>query len=330
MKIEGAGTVVKANSGRVKKLALEAGFAKAGIARPEVDAETKTRFAGWLAKGFSADMHWLEETAEKRVDPKKVLPEVRSVVSLALIYNTPHKHSSDQSKGKISRYAWGKDYHLVIQNKLKKLIATLQAEFPGSNWKGWVDTGPTMDKYWAAQAGIGWQGKHTNVLAKGLGSYFFLATLFTDLELEPDTPARDMCGKCTRCIEACPTQAIVEPYLLDSNRCLSYWTIEYRGEKIPDEIAAKMNGYLFGCDICQEVCPYNQKPLFSSEEDFLPYFEEAELNLEFVANMTQPEFSARFAKSAVKRTKHSGLVRNAKTLLNQMEENGRKRRSIAR
>ncbi|MCI0330011.1 MAG: tRNA epoxyqueuosine(34) reductase QueG [candidate division Zixibacteria bacterium] len=314
MKIEAGAAVVKANSERMKKLALEAGFAKTGIAAPVVDAKTKAHFAEWLSKGFHADMDWMEENAEKRLDPKKVMPEVRSVVSLALIYNTPFRHSNDPSEGKISRYAWGKDYHLVIQDKLKKLISRLQDEFPGSNWKGWVDTGPTMDKYWAARAGIGWQGKHTNVLAKGLGSYFFLATLFTDMELEPDTPAKDMCGNCTRCIEACPTQAIIEPYLLDSNRCLSYWTIEYRGEQIPSDIAEEMNGWLFGCDICQEVCPYNKKPVFSSEEDFLPYLGEPELNLETVAKMSQPEFSRRFAKSAVKRTKHSGLVRNARQL----------------
>ncbi len=317
MKIEPGQADVKVNSARIKALALESGFAKAGIAAPEVYGETKSRFAEWLLKGFSADMHWLEENAEKRLDPKLVMPQARAVVSLALVYNTPHKHSNDKSKGKISRYAWGKDYHLVIQDKLKKLISRLLAEFPGSNWKGWVDTGPTMDKYWAAKSGIGWQGKHTNVLAKGLGSYFFLATLFTDLELEPDTPARDRCGKCTRCIEACPTQAIVAPYLLDSNRCLSYWTIEYRGEKIPSEIAPQMNGWLFGCDICQEVCPYNQKPIFTSDQDFLPYLGETELNLASVAKMTQSEFSTRFAKSAVKRTKHSGLVRNAKTLMAQ-------------
>lgn len=315
MKIEPGAAVVKANSERVKKMALEAGFAKAGVAAPEVDAETKNRFAKWLSKSSHADMHWLAENSEKRLDPKKVMPNVRSVVSLALVYNTPHKHSNDKSKGKISRYAWGRDYHLVIREKLEKLIAQLQAEFPGSNWKGWVDTGPTMDKYWAARSGVGWQGKHTNVLTKGLGSYFFLATLFTDLELEPDSPARDMCGKCTRCIDACPTQAIVQPYLLDSNRCLSYWAIEYRGEKIPDEITAKLNGYLFGCDICQEVCPYNKTPVFTSENDFLPYFSETELNLATVAKMNQSEFSARFAKSAVKRAKHSGLVRNAKALI---------------
>ena len=315
MKIEGAATVVKANSKRMKKLALEAGFAKAGIAAPEITVETKTRFSEWLSKSYHADMSWMEENAEKRVDPKKVMPGVRSVVSLALIYNTPFQHSNHKSKGKISRYAWGKDYHLVIQDKLKKLISRLEIEFPGSSWKGWVDTGPTMDKYWAARSGVGWQGKHTNVLTKGIGSYFFLATLFTDWELEPDTPARDMCGQCTRCIEACPTQAILEPYLLDSNRCLSYWTIEYRGEIIPSEFADKMNGWLFGCDICQAVCPYNKKPLFSSEETFLPYLGETEINLEATAEMTQAEFSRRFTKSAVKRTKHSGLVRNAKQLL---------------
>jgi len=315
MKIEPGVTVVKANSVRVKKLALEAGFAKVGIAAPEVDTETKARFSEWLSKGYHADMGWMEENVEKRLEPKKVMPEVRSVISLALVYNTPYKHSNVKSKGKISRYAWGKDYHLLIQDKLKKLFARLQEEFPDSNWKGWVDTGPTMDKYWAARSGIGWQGKHTNVLTKGLGSYFFLATIFTNLELEAGVPARDMCGKCTRCIEACPTQAIAQPYLLDSNRCLSYWTIEYRGKKTPNEIAGKMNGWLFGCDICQEVCPYNTKPLFTSDSDFAPYFDETELDLPQIAALTQAEFSRRFAKSAVKRTKHSGLVRNAQQLL---------------
>jgi len=317
MKIEPASADVKAQAERVKKLALETGFSKAGITTPEIDLKTKQHFSEWLAKEYQADMLWLEANAEKRLEPKKVMPEVRSVVSLALNYNTPFQHSGEKSKGKISRYAWGKDYHLVIGEKIEQLIARLKAEFPGSAWKGWVDTGPTMDKYWAAKAGVGWQGKHANILAKGAGSYFFLATLFTDLELEPDTPIRDLCGKCTRCIDACPTQAITQPYVLDSNRCLSYWTIEYRGEKIPEEIAAKMEGWLFGCDICQEVCPYNQKPLFTSDEDFAPYFGETELNLEQAAEMGQPEFSARFAKSAVKRAKRSGLVRNAKTILAQ-------------
>jgi epoxyqueuosine reductase len=259
----------------------------------------------------------MKANAEKRLDPKKVMPEVRSVVSLALIYNTRQKHSNQPSKGKISRYAWGRDYHLVIEEKIEKLVARLKAEFPGTHWKGWVDTGPTMDKYWAAKSGVGWQGKHTNVLAKGVGSYFFLATLFTDLELAPDSPARDMCGKCTRCIDACPTEAITEPYLVDANKCLSYWTIEYRGEKIPEEIAAKMEGWLFGCDICQEVCPYNQKPLFTSDENFLPYFGETGLHLEAAAAMGQSEFSERFSKSAVKRAKRRGIVRNARTLIGQ-------------
>jgi epoxyqueuosine reductase len=252
------------------------------------------------------------------------MPEIRSVVSLALHYNTPFQHSGEKSKGKISRYAWGKDYHLVIGEKIEKLIGKLKAEFPGTNWKGWVDTGPTLDKYWAAKSGIGWQGKHTNVLAKGAGSYFFLATLFTDLELAPDAPTRDLCGKCTRCIEACPTEAIIRPYVLDANKCLSYWTIEYRGEKIPEEIASKMEGWLFGCDICQEVCPYNQKPLFTSDENFFPYFGETELNLEAVVAMGQPEFSRRFTKSAVKRAKRSGIARNARTILREMERNGKK------
>lgn len=323
MKIEPPAADVKANSERVKKLALAAGFDKAGIARPEVDAAAQKHFSDWLAKDFQADMAWMESNAEKRLDPKKVMPEVRAVVSLALIYNTPLKHSNQRSKGKISRYAWGKDYHIVIEEKIEKLVTRLKAEFPGSNWKGWVDTGPTLDKYWAAQSGIGWQGKHTNILAKGAGSYFFLATLFTDLELEPDSPARDMCGKCTRCIDACPTGAIVQPYLLDARKCLSYWTIEYRGEKIPEEIAAKMEGWLFGCDICQEVCPYNQKPLFTSDENFAPYFGETELNLEAAAAMEQPEFSRRFTKSAVKRAKRSGIVRNAKTIMKQVEQNGK-------
>ncbi len=317
MKIERVPSDVKANSERVKKLALAAGFDKAGIARPVVDATTQKHFSDWLKNGFQADMVWMEANAEKRLDPQKVLPGISSVVSLALIYNTRHKHSNELSKGKISRYAWGKDYHLVIEEKIEKLVGNLKTEFPGTTWKGWVDTGPTMDKYWAAKSGVGWQGKHTNVLAKGVGSYFFLATLFTDLELTPDAPARDMCGKCTRCIEACPTQAIIEPYLLDANKCLSYWTIEYRGEKIPEAIAAKMEGWLLGCDICQEVCPYNQKPLFTSDENFLPYFDETELNLEAAAAMGQAEFSARFAKSAVKRAKRSGIVRNAKTILAQ-------------
>lgn len=321
MKIEPAALDVKAQSERVKELALEAGFDQAGIARPEIDVPTQKHFSDWLARGFAADMRWMETNAQKRLEPQKVMPEVRSVVSLALNYNTPFQHSGEKSKGKISRYAWGKDYHLVIGEKIEKLISRLQAEFPGSDWKGWVDTGPTLDKYWAAKSSVGWQGKHTNVLAKGVGSYFFLATLFTNLELAPDAPARDLCGKCTRCIEACPTQAIVQPYVLDANRCLSYWTIEYRGEKIPEAIASKMDGWLFGCDVCQEVCPYNKKPLFTSDENFFPYLGETGLNLETAAEMTPAEFSGRFAKSAVKRAKKSGIVRNARAILAQKKLN---------
>jgi len=264
----------------------------------------------WLAKGFQAGMVWMNRNAEQRADPSRVLPGARSIISVAMNYYTNTPHRDDPSVGKISRYAWGDDYHDILTPRLEKLLTWLRQEFPGVEGKVYADTGPMMDKVWAQRAGIGWEGKHTNVITRELGSWIFLGEIITTLDLAPDEPATDHCGTCTLCIEACPTGAIVEPYVVDSNLCLSYLTIEHRGE-VTGEVASQFEGWIYGCDVCQDVCPWNRK--FSeetSEEGFAPHAENIAPKLLEWKSMSVEEFRERFRGSPVKRAKHEGLMRN--------------------
>jgi len=301
-------------SAQIKEHALALGFAKVGIARSEHLSAESVHLTEWLRRGFHGTMDWMAQNGEKRSNPGAVLEGASSVIAVAMNYFSDVPHSDDASTGKISRYAWGDDYHLVMTRRLTELESFVQKLAPQAKTRRYVDTGPVMDKVWAAKAGLGWQGKHTNLITKEIGSWVFLGEILTDLELQYDEPVADACGTCTACIEACPTDAIVEPYVLDSTKCISYLTIEHKGE-IPDELKPRLERWVYGCDICQDVCPWNSFQKAANETAFAPREENIAPRLEELAGMTQEEFSARFRKSPVKRTKRSGLIRNVSAVL---------------
>ena len=295
---------------RIKSRAIELGFCRVGIARATGLDEEGKLLREWLSRNYHGSMDWMARNSEKRVDPRKLLPNAQSVVAVAMNYYTEEEQSSESDVGKISRYAWGDDYHDIMTPRLEKLLEYVKHEVPTGSGKVYVDTGPVMDKVWAARAGIGWEGKHTNVISREFGSWIFLGEVILDIGLEYDEPAVDYCGTCTRCIDACPTQAIVEPYVLDSNLCISYLTIEHKGE-IPATLASKFGNWIYGCDICQDVCPWNQK--FSNptaEVAFSPRDGNLSPQLSELAEMTEDRFREHFQGSPVKRTKHAGLLRN--------------------
>lgn len=266
--------------------------------------------------GYHGEMKWLEREPEKRSNPKILFPEAISIVVLALNYYTPHEHEEDKAKGKISRYAWGDDYHDVVKEKLWELFNWINAEIPEAKGKVCVDTAPIMDKAWAVRAGLGWLGKHSNVITKEYGSWVFIGEVLLNLELEYETElVTDHCGTCTACLDACPTDAIVEPFLVDSKACLSYATIELRSSELPPEISENLEGWLYGCDICQDVCPWNRFEKPTEEARFEPRPHNVNSDLEDILSLTPEEYAARFRRSAIKRTKLSGLKRNAKALL---------------
>jgi epoxyqueuosine reductase len=265
----------------------------------------------WLSKGFQGGMEYMEKNVVKRKEVGNILPGAKSVISLAVNYHTGMKHSGREGYGKISRYAWGTDYHLVIWDMLSLLEAELKKIDPSFESKSYVDSGPVMDKVWAVKSGIGWQGKHTNVISKEYGSWIFLSEIITNYEFEYSNPMPDFCGTCTSCIDACPTKAIVDEYVVDANKCISYLTIENKNE-IPEEFIDKFDNWIFGCDICQDVCPWNIK--FSEtavNKEFFPANGHVEIELSEAAGMSEEEFKSRFERSPIKRTKLKGLKRNA-------------------
>ncbi len=297
----------------IKKLALDEGFDAVGIAPAERLDRESARFREWLSRGYQATMSWMADGADKRTDPSRVLEGARTVVSLAKNYYTPFEHRD--ATAKISRYAWGDDYHIVIDRMLKRLAGRLKDRWSENKFVYYCDTGPVMDKAWAERAGIGWIGKHTNVINRRLGSWIFLSELITDLECDHDDAATDRCGSCRACIDACPTNAIVEPYVLDSNRCISFLTIENRGDSIPGEFLPDLESWVFGCDICQDVCPWNARfGTSTNEKAFLPREGILNLKVEDVHLMTREDFTERFRRSPVKRAKFGGLKRNADAL----------------
>ena len=298
-------------SEKVKARAIEVGFHKVGIARAEALLPEGARLLEWLERSYHGEMAWLEREPEKRRDPRLILPNAKSVVCVAMNYYTPVEHDAP---GKISRYAWGDDYHDILKEKLRTLLEWILVELPGASGKICVDTAPVMEKAWAVRAGIGWLGKHSNVITQDLGSWVFLGEILLDVELEPDPPAVDHCGSCTACIDACPTGAITEPFVVDSNRCISYATIELRSDELPADIADNLNGWLYGCDICQDVCPWNRFEKPTEESRFAPRRGETSLDLEAVETLTPEAYAERFRKSAIKRTKLAGLKRNAAAL----------------
>jgi len=299
----------------IKSRAVDAGFDKVGIA-PAEGVESSQQLAVWLQRGYHGTMAWMENFPSERADPRVLFPGAKSVICLALNYYSPVRTPDDHEIGKISRYAWGDDYHDIVRGKLHELLHAIKSAAPSINGKCCVDTSPMMDKYWAAKAGIGWQGKHTNVITRELGSWVFLGEIILDTDLDYDQPIEDFCGSCNKCIDACPTAAIVEPYVLDSRKCISYLTIEYRGESLPYEMRSKFENWIYGCDICQDVCPWNEKFAKSTGVDgFFPRENNINEKLSILEKMSEDEFQKRFKKSPVKRTKFRGLIRNIKFLL---------------
>jgi len=292
--------------------AHELGFDLVGFSKAEILTEETLQLQTWLGHGFNASMEYMSRNFEKRQDVKQILPSAKSVISLALNYYTPQQHSKDLTTGKISRYAWGKDYHLVIWEKLELLEEYLKSIDESFESKSYVDTGPVMDKAWAVRSGIGWLGKNSNVINQEIGSWFFIANIITNCEFDYSTPVTDLCGSCTACIDACPTNAIVQPQVVDANKCISFLTIENKGE-ISQEFKGKFDSWIFGCDVCQDVCPWNKK---FSEPTLLQDFQPKGTNLLLaeVINMKDEEFKTRFETSPIKRTKLSGLKRNAEFL----------------
>jgi len=300
---------------RIKNQVRILGFSAVGIARAERLEPEGQRLNDWLERGYQATMGWMARRCAERVDVSRVLPGARSVVAVAMNYYHPERHATDAGAGKISRYAWGDDYHEVLGERLGQLERWLEREFPGARAKAYVDTGPVMEKVWAQRSGIGWIGKHTNLITRERGSWVFLGELITTLELKADAPATDHCGTCTLCLEACPTGAIVEPYVLDSGRCISYLTIEHRGE-LPSGLADQLGGWIYGCDLCQDVCPWNER--FSEpceKEEFAPHEGMVRPDPAEWAAMTDAEFHSRCAQSAMTRARPEGLRRNARAAL---------------
>ena len=297
----------------IKQKAHEIGFQKTGIVPAAALSEEGEQLREWLARGFHGQMSYMARAPEQRADPRLLMPSARSVVCVALNYFNPQSHADDEATGRISRYAWGDDYHDVLRDKLKALLEWIRERAPEVNGKICVDTSPMMDKAWAARAGLGWIGKHTNLITKEYGSWVFLGELLLSIELEYDSLVEaDHCGKCTACIDACPTMAIVAPYRLDATRCISYGTIELREPELPEPIRSNLEQWVFGCDICQDVCPWSRFSKPAGEPRFAPRKGIVEPNLQELIEMSQEEFSTRFRKSAIKRTKLAGLQRNAR------------------
>ncbi len=296
-------------SSYVKAAANELGFSFVGIAKAEKMEPEAKRLETWLSQGFNGRMKYMENHFDKRVDPRKLVPGARSVISLLYNYSTSAAQKDPQAP-KLSKYAYGKDYHWVIKAKLTKLVEQIREEVGEVDGRCFVDSAPVLERDWARRSGLGWIGKNTMLINPKAGSYFFLAELIIDLELEPDGPIKDYCGTCRRCIDACPTDAISPSgYILDGSKCISYLTIELR-EEIPQGFQDQMENWVFGCDICQEVCPWNR---FSKEHDepaFSPKAELMEMTAREWHEITKDVFKVLFKDSAVKRTRYRGLRRN--------------------
>jgi len=299
--------MVQGLASEVRARARELGFDKVGIAAVQ-DLDRVDFYREWLKLGYHGEMAYMAGDPDRRSEPSRILPGARSVICVAKTYFTPPETNEDPRTGRISRYAWGEDYHEVLHSKLTALRDVLESR--GARAKVCVDTSAVLEKLWARQAGLGWQGKHTNLLARDLGSWFFLGEILTDAELPSDAPhAKDHCGTCTRCIDLCPTGAIVAPYVLDSRRCISYLTIEHRGP-IPRELRPRMGNLIFGCDICQDVCPWNRFAKTTPEAAFFPRSGNVTPSLVELLRLTREGFRERFRGSPIRRAKYAGFLRN--------------------
>lgn len=292
----------------IKEEAYRLGFVFCGVSAAVFLEEEAPRLEKWLKAGMQGEMRYMENHFDKRLDPRLLVEGARSVISLALNYYTD-KVQEDPNAPKISRYAYGEDYHSVIKDKLKRLLAFIREKMGDVQGRGFVDSAPVLDKAWAAKSGLGWLGKNGNLINKSMGSYFFLAELIVDIDLEPDHAVSDHCGICTKCIDACPTEAIIAPYIVDGSKCISYFTIELK-EAIPQEMKGSWNDWAFGCDICQDVCPWNRFSVPHQEPRFDPHPDLLGMKRKEWQEITEEIFSEIFKKSAVKRTGLKGLKRN--------------------
>ena len=297
-------------SNKIKAQANSLGFLSCGISKADFLEEEAPRLEQWLNQKRHGSMSYMENHFDKRLDPRLLVPGAKSVISLLLNYHTDQLQTDNEAP-KISTYAYGQDYHFVIKEKLKKLMHFIQTEIGEVGGRVFVDSAPVMDKAWAAKSGLGWVGKNTNLISKKVGSFFFIAELILDLELDYDLPTTDHCGSCTACIDACPTEALIEPYQIDGSKCISYLTIELK-YSIPTEFKNKMDNWAFGCDVCQTVCPWNRFSKPHSEPAFEPPNELINLSKKDWEEMTEEVLDTVFKNSAVMRTKYEGLKRNIK------------------
>ena len=292
----------------MKTKAKALGFDYCGISKATFLEEQAPRLENWLKAKAHGEMQWMENHFDKRLDPRKLVPGAKSVVSLMLNYY-PEKEIAKEGEYKISRYAYGRDYHKVIKKKCKEFMQSIATEVGEIQGRAFVDSAPVMDKVWAEKSGIGWIGKNSNLINKGSGSYFFIAELIIDLELDYDAPTGDYCGTCTKCIDACPTDAIESPYVVNGSKCISYLTIELK-DKIPEEFKGMYSDWIYGCDICQEVCPWNRFSSPHNTKDFSPGKDLKNMSNKDWEEITEEVFEELFKGSAVKRTRFEGLQRN--------------------
>jgi epoxyqueuosine reductase len=299
------------NTALIKKESKRLGFDFCGISKAEFLEEEAPHLEKWLNEHKHGKMQYMNNYFDMRLDPRKLMPGTKSVISLLLNYFPPliPKESEGNDKVKISKYAYGKDYHYVIKEKLKELIAFIQGNIGDVNARAFVDSAPVMDKVWAKKAGLGWIGKHSNLINKNKGSFFFIAELMVDLDMAYDGPVADYCGTCTKCIDACPTAAIAEPFVVDGSKCISYFTIELK-ENIPVEMKGKFDNWLFGCDVCQDVCPWNSFASSHREPNFQPKPEILNFSKKDWEEISEEVFNKTFADSPLSRSKFKGIKRN--------------------
>ena len=291
----------------IKTEAKRLGFLSCGISKAQFLEEEAPRLEKWLNQNMHGNMQYMENHFEKRLDPTKLVEGSKSVISLLLNYFPSQQQTTDNYK--LSKYAYGTDYHFIIKEKLKTLLHFIQTEIDEVNGRAFVDSAPVLDKAWAAKSGLGWIGKNSNLITKQVGSFYFIAELIIDLELEYDYPTTDHCGACTACIDACPTQAIVQPHIVDGSKCISYFTIELKDE-LPTDMKGKFDDWMFGCDVCQDVCPWNRFSTPHNEPLFNPHPDLLTMTKKDWEEITEEVFTKLFKKSAVKRTTFSGLKRN--------------------
>ncbi len=296
------------NTQFIKSVAAEMGFSFCGISKAEFLEGEASRLEEWLERGYAGTMQYLKENFDKRLDPTLLVPGAKSVISLAYNY-FPKKDLTNNGQLKIAKYAYGEDYHFVVKDKLKIFLEKIQENIGEVNGRAFVDSAPVHERAWAQKSGLGWIGKNSLLLNRSAGSFFFLAELIIDLELDYDGPIKDYCGTCTACMDACPTDAIPEPYVVDGSKCISYFTIELK-EEIPADQKGKFENWIFGCDICQDVCPWNRFSKPHNEPRFDPHPDLEKMKTKDWEEITEEVFQKLYKKSPVKRTKFSGLTRN--------------------